>query len=149
MGFRQGAFARVFSVENKGKYSQGRISISRKNKETNVYETEFQDGYVRFVGEAHQNIITAGLPTPAEYNKDVHKGITIKINSCDVTNFFMGQDGKVSYTPHYTIFGFEFPDAAPKSANTQDNNATSATGGQGVNEFMNIPDGIDEELPFN
>lgn len=152
MGFRQGDYARVFSVDDKstdkGAWCQGRIVVSKKNKKTNTYETKFQDGYVRFVGDAYSAIMTAGLPTAQQYNKDIHKGVSIKITSCDVTNYYVSPEGKVSYTPNYVIFGLEFPNNAPKSVNTQENtNAASTTGGQ--DDFMNIPDGIDEELPFN
>ena len=34
MGFRQGAYAKIWKVENKGNYHVAQISISRKNKDT-------------------------------------------------------------------------------------------------------------------
>lgn len=137
MGFRQDAYARVWSVENKGNYSTARLSISRKDKNTGAYTTDFQDGFVRLVGQAHQAFQGVDI--------DEKKGVSIKISSCEVTNLYTAPDGKVSYTPHYTIFGLEFPDG---NTNTQGNNSNSASQ-SGSDEFMNIPDGIDDELPFN
>ena len=102
MGFRQDSYARVWSVENKGNYSTARISISRKDKNTGTYTTDFQDGYVRLVGQAHTAFQGVQI--------DEKKGISIKISSCEVTNVYTAPDGKVSYTPHYTIFGLEIQD---------------------------------------
>ena len=53
MGFRPGSFATIWSVEpGTGNFSKVRMSISRKNKDTGVYEDEFS-GFVMFIGEAH------------------------------------------------------------------------------------------------
>ena len=140
MGFRQDSYARVWSVKNKGNYSTARISISRKDKNTGAYTTDFQDGYVRLVGQAHTAFQGVQI--------DEKKGISIKISSCEVTNVYTAPDGKVSYTPHYTIFGLEIQDG---NSNNKGNNTNSTnTDDSGSDEFMNIPDGIDdEELPFN
>ena len=106
MGFRQGAFAKVWKFENKGNYDVAQISISRKNKETNQYEVEFQDGFVRFVGNAHEEINNVDFP---EKN-----GLTIKITSCDVTNHY-DKEKKITYT-NYVIFGFELPNNESESS---------------------------------
>ena len=56
MGFRQadsegrGGFARVWSFENKGKYSTARLSTSKKTQDdegNDVWATDFQDGFRR------------------------------------------------------------------------------------------------------
>ena len=139
MGFRQDAYARVWSVEEKGNYSTARISISRKDKNSGAYNTDFQDGFVRLVGQAHTAL--QGVPI------DEKKGLSIKISSCEVTNVYTAPDGKVSYTPHYTIFGLEVQDG---NTNNKGNNVNSANANSGSDEFMNIPDDIDDaELPFN
>ena len=139
MGFRQDSYARVWSVENKGNYSTARISISRKDKNTGAYTTDFQDGYVRLVGQAHTAFQGVQI--------DEKKGISIKISSCEVTNVYTAPDGKVSYTPHYTIFGLEIQDG---NSNNKGNNINSVNTNNGSDGFMNIPDDIDDgELPFN
>lgn len=132
-----GGYARVWSVENKGNYSTARISVSKKDRNTETYTTDFQDGYVRLVGQAHTAFQGVQI--------DEKKGISIKISSCEVTNVYTAPDGKVSYTPHYTIFGLEIQDG---SSNIKGNNANSNTN-FGSDGFMNVPDGIDEELPFS
>lgn len=140
MGFRQGAYAKVWRVEDKGNYSVAQVSISKKNKDTNQYETEFQHNFVRLVGTAHdlgRNI------------EEVQGGTSIKITSCDVTNRY-DKDKQKEFT-NFVIFGFEFPDnnngnASGKKKTTPKNSAKKAPANDG---FMNIPDGIDEELPFN
>ena len=137
MGFRQDSYARVWSVENKGNYSTAKISISRKDKNTGVYTTVFQDGYVRLVGQAHTAFQGVQI--------DEKKGISIKISSCEVTNVYTAPDGKVSYTPHYTIFGLEIQDG---NSNNKAKNTNSTNTDSGSDSFMNIPDGAEEELPF-
>lgn len=137
MGFRQGAYAKVWRVEDKGNYSVAQISISRKKDET--YETEFQNNFVRLVGTAHdmgKNI------------QEVKNGTSIKITSCDVTNRYDKEKDK-EYT-NFVIFGFEFPDNnGGGNAGKQNNNNASKPAGKQNDGFMNIPDGVDEELPFN
>ena len=137
MGFRNDSYARVWQVEDKGKYSTARVTISRKDKNSGTYNTEFSDGYVRLVGQAHTALQGVQI--------DEKKGISVKISSCDVTNVYTAPDGKVSYTPHYTIFGLEIQDGGNKTGN----NANSAPK-SGSDDFMNIPDGVDDdELPFD
>lgn len=144
MGFSTGRYATIWSFKNEGRYSTCRLSISRKNKETNAYETDFTDGFVRLVGQAHEKIQTAHI--------DEKRGYRIKISSCDVTNIYTSPDGKVSYTPHYTIFGFEEADYSSfqnQGNNTGHANANSAKSSGSDNGFMDIPDGEGDELPFN
>lgn len=125
MGFRTGAYATIWEVKKgAGNFTDVRLSISRKNKQTNQYETDFS-GFARMIGMAHQN---AG--TLKERDR-------IKIVDCDVTNHY-DKEKNTTYT-NFAIFSFE-------EADNQANTGTSQTGADG---FMNIPDGIDEELPFN
>jgi hypothetical protein len=143
MGFRQGAYAKVWRVEDKGNYSVAQISISRKKKDSDQYETEFQNNFVRFVGTAHD----LGKDIP-----EVQGGTSIKITSCDVTNKY-DKEAKKEYT-NFVIFGFEFPDNNNGKSGTTSNKKSAAskknTNKPADNGFMNIPDGIDsEELPFN
>lgn len=108
MGFKQGAFARIWSVNDEGKYSTANVSVSRKNKETGKYDVEFSDGYVRLVGSAHEAAKELGLPTREEFDSQSDKGVSVKISSCDVTNNYDTKTKKL-YT-NCVIFGFEIPD---------------------------------------
>lgn len=128
MGFRTGAYAVVWEVKaGKGNYTDVRLSVSKKNKQTDQYETDFS-GFVRFIGTAHQN--ASGLK-----EKD-----RIKIGDCEVTNTY-DKEKKVTYT-NFAVFSFENANGNNTNANQTQNNANS-------NGFMNIPDGIEEELPFS
>lgn len=125
MGFRNGAYATVWETKlGNGNWTDVRLSISRKNKD-GEYETDFS-GFVRFIGDAH-----AGAAYLGEKSR-------IKIGECDVTNRY-DKEKKVTYT-NFAVFSFE--DADGNNAATQ---PPASTDGDG---FMNIPDGIDEELPF-
>lgn len=142
MGFSVGKYAKIWAYENKGNYSTCRLTVSRKNKDTGAYDVEFSDGFVRLVGNAHKAIQNVPIG---------EKGYSIKITSCDVSNVYTSPEGKTNYTPHYTIF--EFEDASLQNNSDQKNKTGNISGspakaGQDVKEFMNIPDSIDEELPF-
>lgn len=120
MGFRNGAYAKVWEVKDgNGNYVDARISISRKKRDSDEYIREFS-GWVRFAGEAAKQLT------------DESK---IKIGECDVTNRY-DQEKKVTYT-NYVVFSYEFADgSAPSNVPTDENG------------FMSIPDVIDDELPF-
>lgn len=121
MGFKSNGYCTVWEVKaGKGNYSDVRINTSKKNKQTDQYETDFS-GWVRFIGDAHKN--ASGLK-----EKD-----RIKIGDCEVTNSY-DKEKKVTYT-NYAVFNFEMADGSTPKEN---NDAG----------FKPIPDGIDEELPF-
>ena len=122
MGFRTGTYAKVWKTEDKGNYSVVELSTSKKNKQTGKYETDFNGKFVRFIGPAHTDI------------KKYGDGIKIKLGDVEVTNSY-NKETKISYT-NFLVFSFE----------TEENTQTAPVGNDG---FMNIPDGIDEELPFN
>ena len=127
MGFRQDArFVKVWEVENKGNYHIVSLSTSKKNKDTNEYETDFSSKFVRFIGTAHT------------LAADLKKGDTIKLGSCEVTNKY-DKEKNTTYT-NYLVYSFE------KEGDNNSNNNQSAPKNDG---FENIPDGVDEELPFN
>lgn len=125
MGFRNGAYATVWETKpGSGNWTDVRISISRKNR-NGEYETDFS-GFVRFIGDAH---------TGAAYLVERSR---IKIGECDVTNRY-DKEKKVTYT-NFAVFSFEDADG-----NNTATTPPTSTDGDG---FMNIPDGIDDELPF-
>lgn len=141
MGFSVGRFAKIWKFEDKGgKYGVANLSISRRDKDSGTYKVEFKDGFVSVVGKAYQILKDAVI--------DENHGLTVKILNCDVTNMYTNASGKVSYSPHYTIFDLELPnfegDDSPEPAKKKKKNEEK------VDDFVNIADGIgDEELPFN
>lgn len=127
MGFRQGAYAKIWKIEDKGNYHVAQMSISRKNKDTGVYDTEWQNNFVRLVGTAHQQIATMDISR------------NVKIGSCDVTNKY-DKDKNATYT-NYVVFNFEDnPDGGSKPA------APKPTA---PNDFVSVADDASDELPFD
>ena len=94
MGFRKEAFATIWSVESTSDtFTKARISISRKNKQTGEYDTDFS-GFVSFVGTA------AAKKAAVLKEKD-----RIRLGDVDVTNKY-DKEKNVTYT-NYKIFSFE------------------------------------------
>lgn len=103
MGFRSGSYATVWEIDPRSdSWTKGRISISRKNKQTDEYETDFS-GYVSFVG-------TNAASKAAKLKvKD-----RIRIGDVDVNNRY-DKEKDVTYT-NFKIFSFDGPDELePKS----------------------------------
>lgn len=99
------------------------------------------------------NLVTFGKQ--GEFvEKYLHKGTKIVVEGELRNNNYTNRDGQMVYGMEIVTNNIEF--AESKSAQSQNqgggyapagaNNAPTASVGDG---FMNIPDGIDEELPFN
>lgn len=144
MGFRQadsegrGGFARVWSIENKGNYTTAKLSTSKKRKDGDGYETDFQDGFVRFIGSAHDKI-----------NKVVigEKGITIQITSCEVTSSPYNSEKKKCYT-NYAVFAFNVPDGNGTTSGSKSKAATKTKTKANTKPSVDIVEEEDEDLPF-
>lgn len=130
MGFGKGNFATIWRTEDKGRYTVAEMSTSKKNKETDQYETDWNNKFVRLVGTAHDQA------------KNFKERERVKIGSCDVTNKY-DKEKNTTYT-NYVIFGFEDVNGSNSKSNNKQSSSSVDKGG-----FMNIPDGVDEELPFN
>lgn len=95
MGFRTGAFAKVWDVESiSGTNTKLRISISRKNRQTQEYEQDFS-GFVNCIGTAAAHK-AAGLK----------KGARIKLGEIDVSTKYINEK---NYT-NFKVFSFELDD---------------------------------------
>ena len=128
MGFRQNSFAKVWRFEDKGNYAVVELSTSKKNKQTDQYETDFQSKFVRFIGQAHTDIIAMA------------DGVKIKLGDVEVTNSY-NKETKVAYT-NFLVFSFE----VAEYQDTQKQNGNVATGKE---SFMDIPQTELDSLPFN
>lgn len=94
MGFRKDNYATVWKVEPKSDtMTSVRISISRKNKTTGEYETEFS-GFTSFVGSA------CAKKAASLKEKD-----RIKLGDVDVVNRF-DKEKNVTYT-NFKVFSFD------------------------------------------
>lgn len=135
MGFRQadsegrGGYARIWSLEDKGSYSVAKISTSKKSKDNEGYETDFQDGFVRLIGAAHNKAKEIDIPD---------KGLSIQIKSCEVTNTY-DVKAKKGYV-NYAIFAFDIPENNSNSAKTSKKPAAKTS------QYKPVAD--NEDLPF-
>lgn len=152
MGFRNGAYAKVWRITDlkdgavvniRGKdyqmrpanYASGRITVSKKDKKTGEYRTEFSNDFVKFVGSAREKAMLLGeIPEK--------KGVTIVIKDCDVQTYMKqpkdgtGKDGYVATS--FTIFDFDVPDDSGSANSTLKASAKTAKA-----EVV-----TDDDLPF-
>lgn len=122
--FGQGNYAKVWEVKKaeQGNYYLAQLSTSRKTQDG--YEKDWSDGRVRLVGEAAKKAATlAGNER-------------IRIGSCGVTNTY-DKEKKVMYT-NYVVFDFDLADGQQTQTKAEPDNS-----------FVKVPNGVDEELPFN
>ncbi len=132
MGFRQGAFATVWDVEQKSdRWTKIRVSISRKNKDTDEYEEEFS-GFIDCIG-------SACAPKAAK----LQKRDRIKLGSVDVTTSYNKERG-VTYT-NFKMMSF---DRADEDGGQQ----TPAGGGRDTHQTASQPyegeNEQDDDYPF-
>lgn len=84
--------------------------------------------------------------------KYLHKGLKIVVTGRIQTGSYTNRDGVKVYTTDIIAEDQEFAESkAAAGSGEQQGNAQAAEGGYQTDSdgFMNIPDGIDEELPFS
>jgi len=137
MAFQNGAFAKIWEFTDKGKYGIINLSTSKKNKDTGVYETDFQHKFVSVVGQAYE--FAKGLSIP-------QNGASVKIGNCATTNKYDGEK-KTTYW-NCAVFALEDASfngnggntaAAPASAKAKKNTPASD---------IAMLDDDDVQLPF-
>lgn len=132
---RVGGFARVWSYEDKGKYSVVKLSTSKKRKDNDSYETDFQSQFVRFIGKAHEKL----------QNIDVgEKGVTIQIVDCEATTPYNAETKK-GYN-NYIVFDFDVP-GENNSASGNAKKASASKSSKKAKAVEEDEDG-DNDLPF-
>lgn len=78
------------------------------------------------------------------------KGLRIAISGRITTGSYTNKDGMKVYTTEVTVEDQEFAESKAESESNKDSGHQSKTSNTSSNGgFMSIPDGIDEELPFN
>ena len=97
MGFKQGAIAKVWTVEpaESGKFVKARVSISRKNAD-GTYEQDFAD-YIRFVGKAN-----------IKARAELKAGDRVRIDGTDVTTFYNKETNR-QFT-NFIVFDYQDAD---------------------------------------
>ena len=119
------------------RYSQGanatcvaryRLAVDRKFKREGEQEADF--------------ISCVAFGKNGEFaEKYLHKGMKIAVEGRIQTGSYENKDGQKVYTTDVIVEGHDFCES--KGAGQQDAPQNNSDG------FMNIPDGFDEELPFN
>ena len=105
------------------------LAVDRRFKQENGADADFI------------NIVSFGK-TAEFIEKYFHKGMKIALNGRIQTGSYTDKDGKKVYTTDIVAENVEFCE----SKGTSSNNDAPATASDG--DFMNVPDGIDDELPF-
>lgn len=94
MGFRNGAYAKVWEVTSVSPtHTKLKMSVSRKNKQTDEYEDDFS-GFVSCFGTA-----------VASQAARLSNGARIKLGECDVSTSY-NKEKKIGYT-NFKLFSFE------------------------------------------
>lgn len=106
------------------------LAVDRRFKQENGADADFI------------NIVSFGK-TAEFIEKYFHKGMKIALNGRIQTGSYTDKDGKKVYTTDIVAENVEFCE----SKGTSSNNDAPAPASDG--DFMSVPDGIDEELPFN
>ncbi len=81
--------------------------------------------------------------------KYFRKGMAIGITGRIQTGNYTNKDGVKVYTTDVVVEEAEFVESKNAGGSTATSNTPSNNGTSSDDGFMNIPDGIDEELPFN
>ena len=105
------------------------IAVDRRFKQENGADADFI------------NIVAFGK-TAEFIEKYFHKGMKIALNGRIQTGSYTDKDGKKVYTTDVVAENVEFCESKGTSAN----NDAPAPASDG--DFMNVPDGIDDELTF-
>ena len=136
------------------RYSQG------ENASAFARYTLAVDRRFRRDGEATADFIgCVAFGRQAEFaEKYLRQGTKIAITGRIQTGSYTNKDGQRVYTTDVVVENVEFAESKNASAGNNDGGYQNAGFGGGNNApapsgagdgFMNIPDGIDEELPFN
>lgn len=86
--------------------------------------------------------------------KYLHQGTKIVVVGRIMTGSFTNREGQKVYTTDVVVEEHDFAESKASAAGNQSGQSTQgSTSGKSMptdpDGFMNIPDGIDEELPFN
>lgn len=81
--------------------------------------------------------------------KYFHKGLKITVAGRIQTGSYTNKDGQKVYTTDVVVEEQEFAESKAASGNAGNSAPAGNQEPSNGDGFMNIPDGIDEELPFN
>ena len=163
MGFRQadnegrGGWATLWCADIHENYSTARMSTFRKKKDrapdNPTYETDFLDGFVKFIGPAHSKLKDSGLPTAEEYasKKDNYEWTKrnsrkIQIKSCETTKTYDFEQKKANIS--FIVYSFDYADGAPVSANKPSNGSAAKGKPVAAKVQSAVVEEDEDDLPF-
>lgn len=130
------------------RYSQGESSIAIANYTLAVDRRFKRDGE-----QSADFIRCVAFGRNAEFaEKYFHQGIKISVVGRIQTGSYTNRDGQKVYTTGVFVEEQEFAESKKSSEGSGSGQTTGQQADRpkpGDDGFMNIPDGIDEELPFN
>lgn len=130
MGFGVNSWAKAWELKPSDRYTDARISTSKKDRQTDEYKQDFS-GFVRLVGSAHAK---------AQHMKN---GDRFRILSCSVENTYEKETKTTYYS--FIVFDIESAEDGDSTGRAHTNDATlqnTAASPAPVEEEN------DEELPF-
>ena len=80
--------------------------------------------------------------------KYFRKGIKIAVSGRIQTGSYTNKDGVKVYTTEVVVEDQEFAKSKSAQTQTEKESAPTAAAGQNENSFLDIPYGVDEEIPF-
>lgn len=128
---------RYTSGENASANCRFTIAVNRKfkNKQTGQYDADF--------------ISCVAFNQTAEFiNKWFHKGDPIAVGGWIRTGSYTNKEGVKVYTTEVNVDDAEFVPGVKNGEGAPAGTPTQAAARPNTDDFMNIPDGIEEELPF-
>lgn len=136
-----------FTRDPEVRYTDGGSSIAR-------FSVACDRRYKQEGGQTADFISCVAFGKTAEFiEKYFRKGMKIEISGRIQTGSYTNQEGNKVYTTDIVAeqVGFAESRAASQGTHGSNGNTNDSTGGFDPEDdgFMNIPDGIDEELPFN
>lgn len=126
----RGFWAKVWKIENRGKYHELQISVSKKDRETGEYKRDYA-GFVKCIGTAHSKA------------DGITSGDSIRVTNFDVSNSFSKEKG-TTYT-NVAIFDIE---EIRKGAGIVNNNELEKAEIEDARMEWNDISNLPEELPF-
>ena len=82
--------------------------------------------------------------------KYFHQGMRVLVSGMIQTGSYINKDGQRVYTTDVIVDAQEFADGKAASEGNGGGYSGNGNNNSSVGDgFMNVPDGIDEELPFN
>ena len=121
--------------------------IYHSNKSTNSIVAKYTlavNNYLQHKGKTSFTCVTFGKS--AEFaERYLRKGIKIEVSGRLQTGSYVNQEGRTIYTTDIIVESQEFSESKSTVVN---HNKTTSSIPTDENDFMNIPDGVIDELPF-